>query len=59
MMVYKKELIARHPYEERDTIYVFSGLQECKKGFFPMYTADDGEGTTVSLDTILRREEGL
>ena len=52
-----KKLKAKHPYEDRDTIYVFAGYQEFGNESFPLYTADDGKGTTVSLETIMTREQ--
>lgn len=56
MIDYKERLKGRHPYEDRDTEYVFAGVQHFDDMEFPLYTADNGFGTTVSLNTILERE---
>jgi hypothetical protein len=55
-MVYVERFRGRHPYEDRDTEYVFAGVQKFDEQSFPLYTADGGEGTTVSLETIRLRD---
>ena len=53
---YPRILKAKHPYEDRDTEYVLAGIQHFDGEQFPLYTADEGKGTTVSLQTIVQRE---
>ena len=56
-MTTKKEFEALHPYEDRITTYVFSGMQYFDGEAFPLYTSDNGNGTTVSLETIIKRNQ--
>ena len=52
-------ITAMHPYEDRITTYVYSGMQYFDDEQFPLYTTDNGNGTTVSLDTIIRRNPNV
>ena len=56
-MTHKKEFEGMHPYEDRMTTYVFAGTQVFDDEQFPLYTSDNGNGTTVSLETIIKRNQ--
>ena len=50
-------ITAKHPYEDRMTTYVYAGMQHFDGEQILLYTADNGKGTTVSLETIIKRNQ--